>query len=54
MKLYRQADRILVEEAPIIPLTYRRWPLLVKPWVRKLSLSPMGEYSYKDVIIEPH
>jgi ABC-type transport system substrate-binding protein len=54
MKLYRQADRILVEEAPIMPLTHLRSPLLVKPWVRKLSVSPTGHYSYKDVIIEPH
>jgi ABC-type oligopeptide transport system substrate-binding subunit/DNA-binding SARP family transcriptional activator len=56
MELYRQADRILVEEAPIMPLIYSRQGLLVKPWVRKYPTSPiMIEYFFgKDVIIEPH
>ena len=53
MEMYRQADRILVEEAPIVPLTYRRAHYLVKPWVR---FPPMGHYLWlwKDFIIEPH
>jgi ABC-type oligopeptide transport system substrate-binding subunit len=54
MKLYRQADQILIEDAPIIPLTHWRWPLLLKPWVRALAISPMGHFAYKDAIIEPH
>ena len=56
MELYRQADRILVEEAPIMPLIYSRQGLLVKPWVRKYPTSPiMIEYFFgEDVIIEPH
>jgi oligopeptide transport system substrate-binding protein len=33
MKLYSQADRILVEEAAFVPLAYGRWPFLIKPWV---------------------
>jgi oligopeptide transport system substrate-binding protein len=56
MDLYRQADRILVEEAPIMPLIYSRQGLLVKPWVRKYPTSPiMIEYFFgEDVIIKPH
>ncbi len=56
MELYRQAERILVEEAPLMPLAYRRLGLLVKPWVRKYPTSPMGsDYWFgKDVVIEPH
>jgi len=54
MKLYGQADRILVEEAPIMPFAYRRCHLLVKPWVRKYPASGLGEFFWKDVIIEPH
>jgi len=56
MELYQQADRILVEEAPIMPLTYPQEGLLVKPWVRKYPTSPVAiEYFWgKDVIIEPH
>jgi ABC-type oligopeptide transport system substrate-binding subunit len=56
MELYQEADRILVEEAPIMPLIYSRQGLLVKPWVRKYPTSPIViEYFFgKDVIIEPH
>ncbi|NIM24770.1 MAG: hypothetical protein GTO65_10800, partial [Armatimonadetes bacterium] len=41
MKLYAQADRILVEEAAIMPLTYERAHLLVKPWVSKYPTSAL-------------
>lgn len=54
MKLYGQADRILVEDAAIIPLTYDRSHLLVKPWVRKFPMSAIKAWFWKDVIIEPH
>jgi ABC-type oligopeptide transport system substrate-binding subunit len=54
MRMYQQADRILVEESPILPLCYGRWHLLVKPWVRKLPLSPIVPVACKDVIIEAH
>jgi len=48
MSLYREADRMLVEEAAVVPLTYNRDHWLVKPWVRGFS------ERWKDVIIEPH
>jgi len=55
MKLYGQADRILVEEAAIMPLFYSRHDLLVKPWVSRYPLSAIGPWFWgKDVIIEPH
>jgi oligopeptide transport system substrate-binding protein len=54
MKLYRQADRILVEEAAIMPLTYGRLSMLVKPCVRKYPTSAISASFWKDVIIEPH
>jgi ABC-type oligopeptide transport system substrate-binding subunit len=54
LKLYQQADRILVEEAPLVPLLYGCWHLLLKPWVRKLPGSPMAVWHYKDMILEPH
>ena len=55
MKLYRQADRILVEEAAIVPMSYLRALFLVKPWVSKYPLSAaLGACFWKDVIIEPH
>ncbi len=54
IQLYREADRILVEEGPILPLAYMRSHLLVKPWVRSLPISPISDRFWKDVIIEPH
>jgi ABC-type oligopeptide transport system substrate-binding subunit/DNA-binding SARP family transcriptional activator len=54
IKLYRQADQILIEEAALMPLTYGRLHMLVKPWVRKFPLSPLKWWFFKDVIVEPH
>jgi ABC-type oligopeptide transport system substrate-binding subunit len=53
MDLYRHADRILMEEAPLVPLSYPQYPLLVKPWVEGYPVSA-SYYCWKDVIIEPH
>ena len=53
MQMYQEADRILIEEAAVIPLTYGRAHLLVKPWISHFRLSPMRSY-WKDVVIEPH
>jgi ABC-type oligopeptide transport system substrate-binding subunit len=55
MDLYKRADKILVEEAAIIPLNYVRLHLLIKPWVKKHpTLAATMWWYWKDVIIEPH
>jgi ABC-type oligopeptide transport system substrate-binding subunit len=54
LKLHRQADKVLVEEAVIIPLTYHRQHLLIKPWVKQFPTSPIKIWYWKDVVIEPH
>jgi ABC-type oligopeptide transport system substrate-binding subunit/class 3 adenylate cyclase len=54
LELYRQADRMAIEEAVVMPLTYGRVYLLVKPWVSRYPVSPMGSWFWKDVVIEPH
>jgi len=54
MRLYGQADRILVEEAPIFLAIYKLAHLLVKPWVKKHPALPHYRWFLKDVIIEPH
>ena len=53
LHLYRQADRLLVEEAICLPLSYGRSHLLVKPWVRYYPTSAVQLMSWKDVVIEP-
>jgi ABC-type oligopeptide transport system substrate-binding subunit/DNA-binding SARP family transcriptional activator len=54
LALYRQAEGILVEEAVFIPLTYGRLHLLVKPWVKRLPVSPLWRWFWKDIVIEEH
>jgi ABC-type oligopeptide transport system substrate-binding subunit/class 3 adenylate cyclase len=54
MGLYKQADRILVEEAAVVPLFYGRNSLLIKPWVRRFPRSARGGWFWKDIIIESH
>jgi oligopeptide transport system substrate-binding protein len=54
VRLYQEADRILVQEAAIMPLSYGRLHLLVKPWVGNPPASAIAVRLWKDVIIEPH
>lgn len=52
MKLYRQADQILIEEAAVMPLYYTCLSLLLKPW---LTIFHTGRFTHtKDSIIRPH
>ena len=54
LKLYRQADRILIDEAALLPLLYGRVHMLVKPWIRLDRVSPTEYIFWKDVTIAPH
>ncbi|MGC9333142.1 MAG: ABC transporter substrate-binding protein, partial [Anaerolineae bacterium] len=54
MALYGQADRLLIEEAVLLPGTYAREHLLVKPWVSRYPTSGIGRHFWKDVVIEVH
>jgi oligopeptide transport system substrate-binding protein len=55
MDLYKRADKLLVEDAAIMPLNYVRLHLLIKPWVKKHPTSATTMlWFWKDVIIEPH
>lgn len=54
IELYQRADRMLVEEAPILPLNYGRFNRLVKPWIRNLLYSPVNPPFWKYIVIDPH
>jgi len=54
MQLYEQAQRILNEELPVVPLVYHRGHLLLKPWITEFPLSALRWDHWKDVVIEPH
>jgi oligopeptide transport system substrate-binding protein len=52
MSMYQQADRILVEDAAILPLVYGRAHVLLKPWVTKYPLSPLSIPYWKDMVMD--
>ncbi len=54
MRLYRKADRILIEGAALVPLLYLGQDWMVKPWATKYPISVLRSCFWKNVIIEPH
>jgi oligopeptide transport system substrate-binding protein len=54
LSIYREADRMLVKDATMVPMYYGRSHELVKPWIRGYAVSPTVMFDWKDVIIEPH
>ncbi len=54
MNLYRQADRILMEEAVILPLFYGHIYELRQPWVQKSTGSSIYSPKWKDITLLPH
>jgi oligopeptide transport system substrate-binding protein len=52
--LYRQADRVLTEEAVVLPLFYGHIYELRQPWVIKPSGSSIYSPQWKDIILMPH
>jgi oligopeptide transport system substrate-binding protein len=53
IRLYQAADKILIDEAVVIPIAYEKYHQLCKPWV-KPPAGGSGFWFFKDVIIEPH
>ncbi len=54
LHLYRQADRLLVGQVVLLPLSYGRQHLLLKPWVKRFPISVTRTWFWKDVLLEPH
>jgi ABC-type oligopeptide transport system substrate-binding subunit len=54
MSMYREAQQILAEEVPVLPLIYGRGHVLIKPWLRGLPSSMVNGNILKDIVIEPH
>ena len=53
IRVYQEADEILIEEAVVMPITYMRFHKLCKPWV-KLPARGIVNFSVKNIILEPH
>lgn len=54
VELYHQADRVITEDAGVLPLFYGHVYQLIQPWVRKPTGSSMYSSQWKDVILMPH
>jgi ABC-type oligopeptide transport system substrate-binding subunit len=54
LEYYRQAEAILADEVPLLPICYRRMQFLLKPWISSFPTSPTGHTFFKDVVIEQH
>jgi ABC-type oligopeptide transport system substrate-binding subunit len=52
LALYARADRLLMQEAAVMPLVYGRMDLLLKPWVRKFPISPVRFWFWKEVVMD--
>ncbi len=57
--LYKQAQKIMMEDAPFLPLRYAVTPIEIKPYVGGLILTPMdsqvpGEHFYETIQILKH
>jgi oligopeptide transport system substrate-binding protein len=54
LKFYQAADRLLIDEALIMPLLHTRHHYLLKPWLKRFPITPLKASYWKDVVIEPH
>jgi oligopeptide transport system substrate-binding protein len=51
---YRQADRVLMQEAVVLPLFYGHIYEIRQPWVQRLSGSSIYNPQWKDTILNFH
>lgn len=50
--MYRQAEQIIVEQAPILPMWFSRNYMLVSPHVKGYSIDPLGVPHFNQVTLE--
>jgi ABC-type oligopeptide transport system substrate-binding subunit/tetratricopeptide (TPR) repeat protein len=54
LELLHQADRLLIEEAPLVPLFYGRQHLLRQPWITRFPVSALNRWYWQDTVLEHH
>jgi oligopeptide transport system substrate-binding protein len=53
LALYRQAEMLILEEAPVSPIAYGALDGFIKPWVKKFSISSVGGIPFRDIVLDP-
>ncbi len=53
LKLYQQAEQLLVEDAACLPLWFGKNYVLVKPYIKGYKLNPLGFAMLNNVSVEP-
>ena len=53
LRLYRQAEQLLVEDAACLPMYFGENYILIKPYVKGYNLNPQGYAMLNSVSIEP-
>jgi len=51
LEMYREADRILIEAATLVPFKYLRSHFLIKPWVKRFPVSGVGWWYLSETIL---
>jgi ABC-type oligopeptide transport system substrate-binding subunit len=52
MAIYQAADRILVETAVVLPLTYSQLHFMRQPWVKRFPITAVKNPGFwKDVVL---
>ncbi len=51
-RMYQEADEILIHDVGVIPISYGRWHLLIKPHIKRFPASPLHYHFWKDILIE--
>jgi ABC-type oligopeptide transport system substrate-binding subunit/class 3 adenylate cyclase/ABC-type dipeptide/oligopeptide/nickel transport system ATPase subunit len=55
LRIYQEMDRMLIDEALVIPLVYAQGHLMIKPWIKNYQTSALKHPGFwKDVTILPH
>ena len=52
LKIYEEAEKIIVDDAPIVFLHHSQRYLIRQPWVKNFEISPAWSATYEDVIVE--
>ena len=50
---YRQAERLILEDAPALPVLWDRHRLAIAPGVQELTISPFGRMSLREAWLDP-